>query len=102
MSRDHRKLEVFHVSDQLVVEVYKITASLPTAERFGLQSQLRGAAVSVATNIVEGSGRRTTGEYCHFLYVAHASARETAYLLALSLRLGYLSESLAGPMANAY
>ena len=102
MSRDHRKLEVFQLADQLIAELYRITAALPNAERFGLQSQLRRAAVSVATNIVEGSARRTTGEYCHFLYIAHASARETSYLLTVCVRLGYLPESSAAPLANGY
>ena len=102
MSRDHRKLEVFQLADRLVPEVYTITKSLRDSERYGLQSQLRRAAFSTASNIVEGSSHRTTSEYCRFLEIAHGSAREVSYALTLGGRLGYLPESSVAPMANDY
>jgi four helix bundle protein len=102
MSRDHRKLETFQLADRLVLDTYKITTSLPDIERYGLQSQLRRAAVSVATNIVEGNARRTDPEYCQFLNLAHASAREVSYLLGVCTRLGYLRDSTTAPLINSY
>lgn len=102
MSRDHRKLEVFHLADRLVLEIYTVTKALPDRERYGLQSQLRRAAVSTATNIVEGCARQTSGEYRQFLSIAHASAREVSYELTLCARLGYLAESSTAPLANDY
>ena len=102
MSRDHRKLEVFHLADHLVLETYAVTRSLPACERYGLQSQLRRAAVSTATNIVEGCARKSSGEYRQFLCIAHGSAREASYQLTLCARLGYLAETTTGPLANHY
>lgn len=90
MSRDHRKLRLFQDADTLVVHIYQISQGFPVAERYGLCGQMRKAAVSTATNIVEGCARRSESEYVNFLNIATGSAAETRYLVDISNRLGFL------------
>jgi four helix bundle protein len=88
--RDHTRLRVFHLADELAVRVYECSRTFPTTERFGLTSQARRAAVSVAANIVEGCARFSEAEYVRFLEMAYGSARELQYEISLCTRLGYL------------
>jgi four helix bundle protein len=79
------------MADSLVIDIYKETKGFPPEERYGLQSQIRRAAVSTASNLVEGSARRGENEYLNFCNISCASAFETRYLMELSFRLGILS-----------
>lgn len=98
MARDFRKLRVFQIADELILDIYKETRSLPVEERYGLQSQIRRAAVATATNIVEGAARKTDRDYCNFLNIAVGSASETRYLLNLAGRLGFVSAKTAAAL----
>ncbi len=91
--RDHTKLRAFELADDVVLLIYKITKTFPTDERYGLTSQMRRAAVSVPSNIVEGCARGSQAEYVRFLEIAFASLRELHYQFDLSRRLGYLNEN---------
>ena len=102
MNRDHRKLRVFEMADGLVVDVYRSTRSFPMEERFGLQSQIRRATVSVPTNIVEGCARKSMKDYLHFMNIAMASASEVRYLLQLSQRLGFLADTDAAGLERRF
>ena len=102
MSRDYRKLRVFHQADSLVIDIYKYTKHFPREETYGLQSQLRRGAVSSAANIVEGSARRGEGEYLSFLNIAAASATEVRYLINVSRRLGFMEQREADDLESRY
>jgi four helix bundle protein len=85
VSDDPQRLEAFVLADGLVVEVYRATRSFPIEERYGLQSQIRRGAVSVAANLVEGSARRSRLDYLHFVTIAIGSGSEVRYLVQLAL-----------------
>ena len=91
--RDHTKLRAFELADSLALAVYQATKSFPNQELFGLTSQMRRAAVSVASNIVEGCARYSEAEYLRFLEMASGSAREVEYQTTLAYRLEYLNDS---------
>ncbi|MBL0313893.1 MAG: four helix bundle protein [Holophagaceae bacterium] len=89
--RNHESLKAFQLADLLALAVYKATATFPKDERFGLTAQLRKAAVSCVSNIVEGAARNTEADFLHFLDMAIGSGREVEYQLSLAQRLGFLS-----------
>jgi four helix bundle protein len=99
--RDHRKLRAFELADQLAVAVYRATQTFPKNEQFGLTSQMRRAAVSVASNIVEGCARHSPRDYIHFLDMAYGSSRELEYQVSLAHRLGYMDNPTYSPLALA-
>ena len=87
--RDHTKLRAFELADEIVLLIYKVTGEFPKQEIYGLTSQMRRAAVSIPSNIVEGCARESQPEYLRFLEIAFGSLRELHYQFDLSIRLGY-------------
>jgi four helix bundle protein len=102
MSRDHRKLDVFQIADRLTLRIYQISNSFPASERFGVTAQLRRAAVSASSNIVEGCARRSEAEYVNFLNIAAGSVAEAGYLIQLAGRLGFLLKDDAYMLTSEY
>jgi len=90
--KTHKDLNVWQESMNLVSSVYHRTSRFPNHELYGLTNQLRRAAVSVAANISEGSGRLNSKEFRHFLKISNGSLNELETLLIISFRLGYLEE----------
>lgn len=90
MSSRYQDLRVWQEAMALAKEIYKATERFPKYEIYGLASQVRRAAVSVASNIAEGKGRRTDREFCQFLYTARGSLFEIGTQVQLSEELGYL------------
>jgi four helix bundle protein len=88
---DHKDLEVWKKSMDLVESIYKLTQTFPDTEKYGLTSQMRRAAVSIPSNIAEGAARKGDKELMHFLYISIGSLSEleTQYLIAT--RLGFVT-----------
>jgi four helix bundle protein len=93
VARSYRELLVWQKAKALAVQTYKSTANFPKTETYGLTSQIRRAVVSVASNIAEGQGRLTAGEFRHFLGQARGSLLEAETQLAIALDLGFLERS---------
>ena len=89
MGDSFRDLQVWQRAIQLSLSVYRLTEGFPKDEVFGLTSQLRRAGVSVASNIAEGYGRMSTGEYKQFLGIARGSNSEVQTQLVIAGELGY-------------
>ncbi len=94
--KSFRELLVWQRAIALTLEIYKLTKAFPKEEMFGLTSQLRRAAVSVASNIAEGQGRKTKGEFAQFLCMARGSNAEVQTQLVIARGLGYAGEAEGG------
>ena len=88
----HRRLEVWQDARNLVKRIYATSARFPKAERFGLVDQINRAAVSVPSNIAEGSSRETQADFVHFLVIARGSLSEIDTQLTLAEDLGYIEQ----------
>jgi len=88
----YKDLDVYKKSIDFVVDIYKTTESFPESEKFGLISQLRRAAVSLPSNLAEGSGRNGRKELMNFLHLARGSLFEIGTQLEISHRLGFVSQ----------
>ncbi len=82
--QNYKNLIVWQKADSLAFEIYKTTKDFPKSEIFGITSQIRRSALSVAVNIVEGYGRKSKAEFSRFIDIAVGSLAETEYLLEFS------------------
>lgn len=89
----YKKLLVWQKADDLAYQIYLETKSFPKEELYGITSQLRRAALSIPTNLVEGTGRQGKKQLKQFANIALGSLAETQYLLDFSLKLKYLNDT---------
>lgn len=87
-----KELKIWQKSIDLGIRVYEVSAKFPADERFGLVSQTRRCAVSVPSNVSEGAGRNTKGEFKQFLGIANGSFYELQTQLIIAARLGFMNE----------
>jgi four helix bundle protein len=88
--RSHEDLEVWKLARALAADTYRMTARLPIGERFGLQSQMRRAAVSVLSNLAEGAARDSRADFARFLAISMGSIAELEVQCSLCEELGFL------------
>ncbi len=93
ITRTHVDLDVWKLSMDFVIEIYRITDQFPSDERFGLTSQLRRAGVSIASNIAEGAGRFSIKEFIRFLHISRGSLAEVETQLEIARRRGYIKST---------
>jgi four helix bundle protein len=97
---DFEKLDVYQGAMDISEQIYRVTDKFPSTEMYGMTSQLRRAALSIALNIAEGKGRYHTKVYVQFLYQARGSLYETLALLEMARRLGYVSPDASQELLN--
>jgi four helix bundle protein len=90
--QDFKNIEVWKKAHKLVLDIYQYTISFPSSELYGITSQIRRAAVSIPTNIAEGSAKGSNADFGRYLQIAFGSASEVEYLLLLSFELKFINE----------
>lgn len=96
----YKNLNAWNEGRKLVKDIYLLTAEFPSDERFGLVSQMRRASISIISNIAEGAGRRTNGEYHRFLGIANGSVFELEAQCVVAADLGFLDEAALPTIAD--
>lgn len=93
-----RKLQIWERSKELVLKIYEITNSFPNNEKFGLISQIRRSAVSIPSNIAEGSAKESNKEFYRFLEIAKGSSYELETQLIISYELNYVDNIISNSL----
>lgn len=88
-----QELKVWHKAIDLCVHIYELSARFPNDERYGLTSQIRRSSVSVPSNIAEGAGRNSNGEFIQFLGIANGSAYELQTQVIIAQKLGLINNT---------
>lgn len=97
---NYKDLKVWQKGIDLVSDVYQLTSNFPESEKFGLISQIRRCAISIPSNIAEGSGRRTNMDFIRFLDISNGSSFELESHLIISKNLNLITESDISDVLN--
>ncbi|MBD0414820.1 four helix bundle protein [Oryzicola mucosus] len=100
MINSYRDLLVWKAAMELAVACYSVTKAFPNSEVYGMTSQIRRSAASIAANIAEGHGRENTGAFIQFLRIAQGSLKELETHLLLSGQVGLLSDTALSPLLS--
>lgn len=92
MIQTYTEIKAWQLSMELVTLIYRLTENFPKHEMFGLTNQIRRAAVSIPSNISEGFGRNSNGDFSHFLGFANGSLCEVETQLGIAQNLGFINE----------
>ena len=95
MGQGYRDLVAWQKAMDLVTEIYRATQTFPAEERYGLVSQMRRAAVSIPSNIAEGHGRQSPGEFRQFVGHARGSLSELETQIEIAAKLAFLAQPTA-------
>ena len=95
-----QELKIWQKAISVAEQVYILSSGFPPEEKYGLTSQIRKSAVSIPSNIAEGAGRNTNGEFRNFLGIANGSTNELITQLIISNRLKLISEDKIKPIIN--
>lgn len=91
---NYKKLKVWEKAIELATDVYSITASFPTQEKYNLVSQMKRSAISISSNIAEGAGRNSDKDFARFLSIAYASLYELESQIIVSAKLNFIKENV--------
>ncbi len=97
---NHRDLRVWQKAKELALDIYKATIAFPDVEKFGLVSQMRRSAVSIASNIAEGAGRNSKAEFRQFLSIAQGSGYELETQIIIAKDLGLFKDLKTEPILD--
>ena len=95
-----KELKIWNKAIDLAIDIYEITARFPSDERFGLVSQARRCAVSISSNISEGAGRNTKGEFRQFLAIANGSSYELHTQMIIANKLKFIDDKSTEDILN--
>jgi four helix bundle protein len=98
--RNFKNYEVYQMAMDLAGEIYQITKHFPDAEKYGLTSQIRRAAVSIPSNIAEGASRNSEKEFARYIEIALGSSFEVETQLSLACRFDYIKTTTLQPLSE--